>query len=638
MTEAFDIAKVAVANISLLTFPDDQKELILDADASNLGCGAILYHLAEDGVTKLPIRFMSHVFTTAAIKWSTIEKECWSLVKAFNTFESFLFGRSFKVRTDHRNLLYMQHSCNAKVQRWFGYLMLFDFIISHVPGIDNIVADALSRILAFICQVEENEEEEQIENRLEIDQQEISSDWDQDRLQELFSRFHNGVTGHLSLSNTILRMREAGCDAPHLKQQTIRMMAKCGPCEKARSIRPKPVLEYHTNSSFKPFEIFQADFLTGIGKSANGYTCILAFVCTFTSYTMLFPCKDQTAISVVNAILHLWGIFGSPRQLTSDGGACFTSKEVADVCQLLRIKQFITQAYDPGGHSIIERRNQEISKISRKVFLDLADASEKNWELFIPIVQRILNAQTNITTGFSPYHLIFGRAVTQDLKALESPAFEIASITDPSEFVRSLDNTLNIVFQSGLASVEDRIMRNYLRQDSSDTIFAEGQYVVMPNHRHRAQALGKFSPQLIGPLRVTRSFNNDFYELKDLVQDETVFAHGCDLRTFTCENDTDALKIAATDYNELIIHAVISHEGNPDKLGQLYFVVTFSDDPSMTTSLPYKEVKYVQIVRDYIDRHKDILSTAAKNLRKQEKATPTKRIKRISQALKGYEI
>jgi len=426
-------------------------------------------------------------------------------------------------------------------------------------------------------------------------------------------------------------------DAPHLKQAVIRMMATCGPCEKARSIRPKPLLEYHTNSSFKPFEVFQADFLTGIGKSDKGFSCILSFVCTYTRYTMLYPCMDQTAQSVVNALLHLWGVFGSPKQLTTDGGACFTSKEMTDICKLLRIKQLITQAHDPGGHSIVERRNKEVSKIARKVFADIVDASEKDWENYIPIVQRILNAQTSITTGFSPYHMVYGTMVTQDLKALESPAFEIASIKDPSSYLRNLDNTLNIVFQSGLASVEDTIMHNYLKQPTSSVAFAEGDFVLMPNHRHRAQALGKFSPQLIGPLMVKTNFHNDFYELTDVVQDQSIFAHGCDLRVFNCANREQALKIAATDYNELAIHSVLSHEGDPDKLGQLYFTVTFSDDPTITTSMLYKEVKYVQVVRDYINKNKSLLKTAAADLRKQEHALPSKRIKRISTALKGFE-
>ena len=98
------------------------------------------------------------------------------------------------------------------------------------------------------------------------------------------------------------------------------------------------------------------------------------------------------------------------------------------------------------------------------------------------------------------------------------------------------------------------------------------------------------------------------------------------------------MEIAAKDYNELVIHSVLSHSGNPDQLGQLYFEVAFSDDPTATTSLPYKEVKYVQLVRDYINEHKEALHIAAADLRKQDASKPTKRFKRISQTLKGYEI
>jgi len=39
-------------------------------------------------------------------------KECYAVVKAFNTFENLLLGRFFIVCTDHLNLLWMQHSNN----------------------------------------------------------------------------------------------------------------------------------------------------------------------------------------------------------------------------------------------------------------------------------------------------------------------------------------------------------------------------------------------------------------------------------------------------------------------------------------------------------------------------------------------
>jgi len=124
---AFDYAQEQVACIDMLVFPDDDKPLYVDADASHLRCSAMLYQYDATGITKLPLRFMGHVLTAAALKWSTIEKECYALVKAFNTFENLLLGRVFIVRTDHRNLLWMQHSINAKIQRWLTYLYIFDF-------------------------------------------------------------------------------------------------------------------------------------------------------------------------------------------------------------------------------------------------------------------------------------------------------------------------------------------------------------------------------------------------------------------------------------------------------------------------------------------------------------------------------
>jgi len=102
----FDYAQEQVARIDMLIFPDDEKPLYVDADASHLGCGAVLYQYDVNGTTKLPPRFMAQVFTAATLKWSAIEKECYALVKAFNTFENLLLGRVFIVRTDHRNLLW----------------------------------------------------------------------------------------------------------------------------------------------------------------------------------------------------------------------------------------------------------------------------------------------------------------------------------------------------------------------------------------------------------------------------------------------------------------------------------------------------------------------------------------------------
>jgi len=41
MRNIFDYAQEQVAGINILVFPDDEKPLYVDADASHLGCGAM---------------------------------------------------------------------------------------------------------------------------------------------------------------------------------------------------------------------------------------------------------------------------------------------------------------------------------------------------------------------------------------------------------------------------------------------------------------------------------------------------------------------------------------------------------------------------------------------------------------------
>jgi len=133
MRNAFEYNQEQVASMDILGFPDGDRPFYVDADVLHLGLGTILDHYGTTNTKKLPLRFMAHVFTAAALKWSTIEKDCYAQFKALNTFENVLFGRTFIVHTDHRYLLWMQHSINAQVQRLFTYLHVFQFMLERIP-------------------------------------------------------------------------------------------------------------------------------------------------------------------------------------------------------------------------------------------------------------------------------------------------------------------------------------------------------------------------------------------------------------------------------------------------------------------------------------------------------------------------
>ena len=120
----------------LLTYYDPTKSIIVAADASNYGLGACILHEYADGSIKT-ISHASRSLTPAEKSYSQIEKEALALVFAITKFHKMIFGRRFKLHTDHKPLLAIfgkktdiaLHQAN-RLQRWAVQLLAYDFDIS----------------------------------------------------------------------------------------------------------------------------------------------------------------------------------------------------------------------------------------------------------------------------------------------------------------------------------------------------------------------------------------------------------------------------------------------------------------------------------------------------------------------------
>ena len=72
------------------------------------------------------------------------------------TLDDLLGGISFTIRTDHRNLLYMNNHGSRKVLQWKLDIQHYDAIIDHVTGAMNTPADDFSRMVERDATTEEN--------------------------------------------------------------------------------------------------------------------------------------------------------------------------------------------------------------------------------------------------------------------------------------------------------------------------------------------------------------------------------------------------------------------------------------------------------------------------------------------------
>jgi hypothetical protein len=143
---AFDDLKEALTSDSVPANLEFDTPFILSCDASNYAISAILSE--EHSGKERPLSFASRVLNNHEINYSTTEKELLAVVFGVQTHRCFLYGRRFKVITDHAALKWLitvkYHQC-ARLTRWVLKLAEYDFEILHRPGKKHVNADVLSR-------------------------------------------------------------------------------------------------------------------------------------------------------------------------------------------------------------------------------------------------------------------------------------------------------------------------------------------------------------------------------------------------------------------------------------------------------------------------------------------------------------
>jgi hypothetical protein len=252
--------------------------------------------------------------------------------------------------------------------------------------------------------------------------------------------------------------------------------------------------------------------------------------------------------------------------------------------------------------------HREVIAKARKVFIDIAEANDLNWNTYIPIVQRILNSNEHAATGFSPAELLFGTQFVRDMKLLV-PTLQPLTETAVAH-VRNLNTVLMTCRANALLSQEDQIISELAAEPTTTDAFTPGEYVLYQNVMMTTRKLNKFAPVFCGPVRVLNNSFDDFYELQDLVQDKTFFAHARHLQPYTAQiTDDQARDIAKHDYGEWTVQSITSHQtagDGPPSPTTTAFTVLFEGSAIPVTGQRFRDLRFVPAFQDYVRKHKDL--------------------------------
>jgi RNase H-like domain found in reverse transcriptase/Integrase zinc binding domain len=100
-------------------------------------------------VTPVLLHIYHMHLVTCELNWGIPEKELYALINSLEKFKPYLYGPQLTWITDAKCLTWLYHvkDTSPKLLRWCLQIQSIDFSVQHKPGKNNVVADALSRII-----------------------------------------------------------------------------------------------------------------------------------------------------------------------------------------------------------------------------------------------------------------------------------------------------------------------------------------------------------------------------------------------------------------------------------------------------------------------------------------------------------
>ncbi|GFW08836.1 transposon Tf2-9 polyprotein [Trichonephila clavipes] len=505
---------VIITSPSFKDHLDHLTQFNLFTDASGVGIGAVLQQ------NQKPIAFASRTLNKAERNYTVTERECLAVIWALNKFKTYFGPLPVKVIPDHAALTKLTNGKNlsSRMIRWALKLSEFNIEWEHRPGVQNVVADLLSRnpvdsvegsqiscaalrALAinsreqFIKEQREDPELGHIYRYLE------NPDDGSVNATDIMKEFHDlPLAGHLGKRKTYLKLRDT-CYFPFMRKYIFEYVSTCDRCQKFNYKNALPAGRLMPIVSKYPNEIVTLDLLGPYPASRpERYKFILVISDHFTKWCELIPLRKASAQAIANAFFDNYiARYGAPISLISDNGPQFISDVFEHLSHRLDIKHMKTVTYRPQAN-LTERVNRNLVQM----IASFVEENHENWDQFLHEFAFALRTAVNETTNKTPAELFLGRKII-------TPFSKLINVTEDAKYVgRNIERLFDEARRN--MQTKHKSWEKHYNLRRRDVHIKVNDLVLLQTHFLSAagrKQVGKFMPKFEGPYKVLEIKGNN---------------------------------------------------------------------------------------------------------------------------------
>ena len=322
-----------------------------------------------------------------------------NILSRFGTPRTIISDADIVIFTDHSALKYLLTKQNAKARliRWVLLLQEFNLQIKDKKGVENVVADHLSRLtLAHDTHSAPINDEFPEESLMQLEKApwyahianflttgEIPVEWKGQDKKYFFAKIHSyyweepflfkycadqiirkcvpeeeqqGILthchesacgGHFASQKTAMKVLQSGFYWPSLFKEAYQMCRVCDRCQRLGKLSRRHMMPLNPIIVVELFDVWGIDFM-GPFPTSYGHTYILVGVDYVSKWVEAIPCKTNDHRVVLKFLKgNIFSRFGVPKAIISDGGSHFCNKPFENLMAKYGVKHKVATPYHP---------------------------------------------------------------------------------------------------------------------------------------------------------------------------------------------------------------------------------------------------------------------------------------------------